>query len=121
MNEYRSHRDLTVWQKSMDLAVACYGLARELPWFERYGLAPQMRRAAVSIPANIAEGYGQRTRKQYGCYLVSARGSARELDTHLELAVRCELLKRARIQNGCAILDEVTRMLTTMVRKLDQP
>src|SRR5436190_24255550 len=84
----KSHRDLIAWQKSMDLVVACYAATKTFPKDETYGLTSQFRRAAVSIPANIAEGQGRRLAKEFQQFLAHARGSLLELDTHLELALR---------------------------------
>ena len=115
----RSHRDLTVWEKSMTLAVHTYTLARQLPAFERFGLATQMRRAATSIPSNIAEGVGRLRRGDYARFIAIARGSARELDTHFELVVRCAMVSATLVEPGSSLLDEVTRMLTALLRRLE--
>jgi four helix bundle protein len=83
MNEIKSHRDLIVWQKAVKLVVAVYDASNNFPKDEIYGLTSQMRRAAVSIPANIAEGQGRRMNKEFQMFLGHARGSLLELDTHL--------------------------------------
>ena len=103
----------------MRLAVASYDVARKLPAIERFGLAAQIRKAAVSIPANIAEGNGRRKRGDYARSLAYARGSARELDTHLELAVLCGFVTEAAVREARSLVDEVMKMLTAMLRKLD--
>jgi len=82
----RSFRDLTVWQKSMQMAVSVYRLTRGFPKEETYGLISQMRRAAVSIPSNIAEGHGRLNTGEYRQSLGVARGSNFELQTQLEIA-----------------------------------
>ena len=115
----RSHRDLVVWQKSMILAVQSYELARKLPPSERYGLAAQLRRAAVSIPSNIAEGVGRLRRRDYARFIAIARGSARELDTQFELVMLCKLVSAKDVENPRKLLDEVCRMLTVLLRRLD--
>ncbi|MFV9505811.1 MAG: four helix bundle protein [Oscillochloridaceae bacterium umkhey_bin13] len=84
----QSYRDLLVWQKSMDLVTEIYQLTRQFPHEELFGLTSQTRRAAVSIPANIAEGYGRIHRKEYLHHLSIARGSLMEVETHLQIAVR---------------------------------
>jgi four helix bundle protein len=76
-----SFQDLVVWQKSMDLVTECYQLVQRLPQSEQYGLASQMRRAAVSIPANIAEGFGRWHSKEFIHFLLVANGSLKELET----------------------------------------
>ena len=80
------HEDLILWQKAFDLAVAAYQVCAALPRHEAFGLASQMRRAASSIPANIAEGYARRSAREYLYFLRVARGSTAELETHLLLA-----------------------------------
>ena len=84
----KSHRDLIAWQKAMNLAEAIYQLIRSFPKEEVYGLTSQIRRCAVSIPANVAEGQGRRSKKEFQQFLGHARGSLLELDTHLELTLR---------------------------------
>src|SRR5262245_40474625 len=84
----RSYRDLAVWQFGMDLVVASYSIAKTLPAIERFELAAQIRRASVSVPANIAEGYGRRHRGEYLHHLYIANGSLKELETELILTER---------------------------------
>ncbi len=79
----QSYRDLRVWQKGMDLAEICYLITREFPKEEMYTMTSQIRRAAASIPANIAEGYGREYRREYIQFLRIAQGSLKELETHL--------------------------------------
>jgi four helix bundle protein len=86
--EVRSYRDLLVWQRAMDLAVATYELSRAYPRDELFGLTSQSRRAATSIVANIAEGYGRSTKPAYLNFMRIAQGSLKELETHLILAER---------------------------------
>jgi four helix bundle protein len=84
----QSHRDLIAWQRAMDLVVAIYQATAPFPKSEEFGLQGQVRRAAVSIPSNIAEGYARQTTKDYLRFLRQARGSAAELSTQCELSVR---------------------------------
>jgi four helix bundle protein len=88
----KSHRDLIVWQKATSLTVDVYHITKAFPKEELYGLTSQLRRASSLIAANIAEGKGRRTDKEFQHFLVTARGSLMELDTHLELAVRINFL-----------------------------
>lgn len=97
----RSYRDLLVWQRGMDLAAEVYRLSRAWPKEETYGLTSQARRAAAAIPANIAEGYGRQSTASYAQFLKIARGSLKELETHLLLAERVGLT-RARNLRRCA-------------------
>jgi len=114
----RSYQGLLVWQRSVDLCVEAYQLAARLPAIERYGLATQTRRAAVSIPANIAEGYGRTHRGDYVHHLSIASGSLCELETHLHITQRLRLLNEGELRLGHELCDEVSRMLTTLKRKL---
>jgi four helix bundle protein len=114
----KSHRDLIVWQKAMDLVVSVYRETETFPKSELYSLTRQIRRAAASIPANIAEGQGRRFAKEFLYYLANARGSLWELDTHLELAVRLGFLDQPlhfRLQNQ---MDEVGRILSGLIRSV---
>lgn len=88
----KSHRDLIVWRKAMDLVVLVYKATESFPKHELYGLTSQIRRAASSVPANIAEGQGRRSKSEFRQFLGNARGSLLELDTHLELALRLNYL-----------------------------
>ncbi|HUW59772.1 MAG TPA: four helix bundle protein [Candidatus Bathyarchaeia archaeon] len=90
----KSYRDLETWQEAMNLVEMCYCLANALPSEEKFGLASQIRRAAVSIPANIAEGYGRIHRGDYLHHLSMAGGSLAELETLLTVAGRLKLLSR---------------------------
>ena len=87
-----SFRDLMVWQRSMDLAIDVYRATESLPKAEMYGLVSQMRRAAVSVPSNIAEGHGRQTPRQRYKFLEDALGSICELDTQIEIATRLNFL-----------------------------
>ena len=86
MARSKSYRELIVWQKAMTLARQVYALSEELPKSEAYGLFSQIRRAAVSVPSNIAEGHGRLTDSQFRHFLGTARGSLYEMQTQLELA-----------------------------------
>lgn len=88
----RSYQELEVWQVGMSLAEACYRATREFPTSELYGLTTQIRRAAVSVAANIAEGYGRESTASFIQFLRISQGSVRELETHLILAQRVDLL-----------------------------
>ena len=114
----QSYRDLVVWQKAMDLVVTAYRIAARLPDHERYGLATQMRRAAVSIPANIAEGYGRCHRGDYIHHLSVANGSVKELETHFQIAIRLNYLPSNDVDLVLQQADEVGRMLAAVIAKL---
>jgi four helix bundle protein len=106
-----SYRELKVWQKGMDLAVNCYQLTRSFPKEEKYGLTSQICRAATSIPANIAEGQGRQNTREFLHFLRVARGSLKELETHLILSHRVGLLPEKALHESLGLTDEVGRML----------
>ena len=114
----RSYRDLIVWQRSMELVEETYSLCSRLPPAERDALADQMRRSAVSVAANIAEGHSRVHRKEFLHMLSIARGSLMELETHLLIAERVYLLSDDQVSRALALLDEVSRMLSAMRAKL---
>jgi four helix bundle protein len=114
----RSYRDLVVWQKAIELAVLIYRLSEAFPRSEIYGLSSQMRRAGVSVPSNIAEGYGRGSRKEYLQFLFIAQGSLKELETQTILAQR---MNYATAAQGDRILSEsevVGKMLGSLIRSL---
>ena len=113
----QSFRDLTVWQKSLDLAEHIYAASEKLPKNEMFGLVSQMRRASVSIPSNIAEGKGIGGRG-YLRHLRISLGSEAELQTHIELAVRLKMLTRQEADLLIAQASEVGRMLIGLLRSL---
>jgi four helix bundle protein len=116
--EIRSHRDLIVWQKAMDLVVDVYHTTKLYPRDETYGLTSQTRRAATSIPANIAEGQGRRLSGEYLQFLGNARGSLLELETHLEVASRIGYLETKDYSNLQIKLQEVGRLLNGLMRAI---
>ena len=115
----RSHRDLVAWQKAMDLVVAVYSASKTFPKEETYGLTNQWRRAAVSVPANIAEGQGRRSKSEFRQFLGNARGSLLELDTHLKLATRLGYLSEEQHSHLHMRLQEVGRVLNGLLRSLN--
>jgi four helix bundle protein len=115
----KSYKDLAVWQRAMQLAERCYRTTNEFPRHETYGMTAQIRRAAVSVPANIAEGYGRDQTGAFVQFLRIAQGSTRELETHLILSRRIGLLG-PEIQDG--LLEEcetISKMLRSLIRSLE--
>ncbi len=113
-----SYRELLVWQKSMDLVVKSYELAKRLPPNETYGLSSQIQRAAVSVPANIAEGYGRHHRGDYLHHVSIANGSLKELETHFLIAQRLSYLREDQIEPALHLASEVGRMLRALAQGL---
>ena len=112
-----SYEDLKVWQKAMDFTATIYRTTKSFPRDERFGLISQMRRAAISIPSNIAEGKG-RSDRDFGRYLLQARGSGWELETQLQLALRLGYLSPEQFSTLRGELAEIGRMLSTFVTTL---
>ncbi len=114
----KTYRDLVVWQKAMDLVESVYLLTADFPSTEKYGLISQIQRAAVSVPANIAEGYGRTHRGDYLHHLSIAKGSFFELETHLVLAVRLHLVSREALIPIWHQSQEVGKILTKLIHSL---
>ena len=114
----QSYKEFTVWQRAMELAAEVYRLAGLLPKFETYGLADQMRRAAVSVPSNIAEGQGRNSTKEFVHFLSIARGSQNELETQLLLCEKLRYLEQKDIAIALNLCIEVNKMLNVLIRKL---
>ncbi len=121
MGAIKSFRDLEAWQKAMALAERCYKLTESLLATEKFGLSGQLRRAAVSIPSNIAEGHRPRSRKIYIRHLKIALGSQAELETDIELACRLRLVGESEAAETKALAQEVGRLLHGLVRALERP
>src|SRR5690554_3490364 len=102
-----SYRDLLVWQKAMDLMVEVYALSKAFPPDERWGLTAQIRRAAVSVPSNIAEGYGRQHRGEYVHHLFIANGSLKETETQLIAAGRLNYIDRQQGEQAWQLTQEV--------------
>jgi len=116
--DVRSYRDLEVWQKAMDLVVECYKITEQFPKGEIYGLIIQLRRAAVSIPANIAEGRARQHTGEFVQHLSIAYGSLAELETHLQIAHRLNYIDIAHLDQLLEKTAEIGRMINGLRRSL---
>lgn len=114
----QSHRDLLVWQQAIDLAVEIYMLTKNWPKEELYGLTAQSRRAATSVAANIAEGYGRENRGSYLQLLRIAQGSLKELETHLTIARRIGIVGDEPVASALERSESVGKLLRLLIRKL---
>ena len=117
-NKINTYKDLIVWQKSMNLVVEIYKLTENFPRSEIYGLVSQMRRCAVSIPSNIAEGRRRGSRKDYRHFLIISYGSGAELETQIEIVKRLQFNKNLDFIKVDNLLNEVMRMLNKMLSML---
>ena len=113
-----SHKDLILWQRAMDLATEAHRLTRRMPRHEIFGLTSQVRRAAVSIPSNIAEGSARRSTREFLAFLHIARGSSAELETQLQIAFNVGYLAERDLGPVLARLDEVGRLLNAVITGL---
>jgi four helix bundle protein len=118
MMSSRNYTDLIAWQKAMDLVVMVYRETTVFPKEERYGLTNQLRRAAVSIPSNIAEGQGRQTTRDFQRFLTMAYGSLREVETQVSIAERLEYIERAKSAGIHAQCAEVGRLVNGLSNSL---
>jgi four helix bundle protein len=116
----RNYGELRIWQKGMDLCEACYKFTAGLPRDEMYGLVSQIRRASVSIPSNIAEGFGRETRGAFAQHLRIAQGSLKELETQLMICHRVGLASSDGVQTILSSTDELGKMLRSFIRTLKE-
>jgi len=114
----RPHRKLDVWKEAVEFVVAVYQATRSFPKTEQYALADQLRRAAVSIPSNIAEGAARQTKKEFVQFLYIAQGSASEIDTQLEVALKLNYIDESEKDRLDAKLDTIGKMLTGLIRSV---
>ena len=112
----KPHKKLDVWKASIELVVAVYTMTESLPNEEKYGLISQMKRAAVSIPANIAEGAARNTKKEFVNYLHIAKGSLSELDTYLEIIRRLDFVPGSQLGELVTLMERTDSMLSGLIR-----
>ena len=114
----KTYRDLVVWQKSMVLVTEVYEISKKFPKDELYGLTSQIRRCAISIPSNLAEGYGRNSTNDYIHFLRIASGSLYELQTQMEISLNLQYIDRREFENLYELSREIERMLSSLIRKL---
>ena len=114
----KSYRDLQVWQKAMDLVMESYRLTKSFSRSETFALSTQIQKAAVSVPANIAEGHGREHLGDYLHHLSIANGSLFELESHFQIAERLSYLQNRDLERILSLTAEVGRMLAGLIRKL---
>ena len=114
----QSYKELIVWQRGIELVSEIYKLTKEFPQEEKYGLTSQIRRSAVSIPSNIAEGYARKHKKEYIQFLRIAFGSGAELETQIEIAKNIDFTTQEKIQRAEGLLEEVMKMLNKLISTL---
>ena len=109
-----SHKDLIVWQKAIELVVEIYRITSKFPHLELFGIVIQMRKAVISIPSNIAEGYGRRSRKEKDQFYLISFGSGLELETQIVISKKLGFVDEKEWVKANGLLDEVLRMLNKM-------
>lgn len=114
----RNYRELIVWQKAMDLVELIYQVTRQFPKEELYGLTSQIRRAAVSIPSNIAEGQARQSTAEFRNFLSIAQGSRAEVETQLMIAQRLGYLPQEKTEQILNLSEEIKRMIYSLTAKL---
>jgi four helix bundle protein len=119
-HEIRSYRDLVAWRLAVDASVAVYRVTERFPDHERYGLTQQLRRAAVSIPSNVAEGWGRGASQDNHRFLRMARGSLYEVETQLVIAGKLGYLERETYKDLQINLEELGRVLAGLIRSVEQ-
>jgi four helix bundle protein len=120
MSKIESHRDLVVWQKAMDLGVLIYQLSAKFPRIETYRLVNQITRSVASVPANIAEGRGRATKREYSHFLSVAKGSLMETETYVMFAVRLGYTTEIETQPILNLITEISKMLTVLRSRLSE-
>jgi four helix bundle protein len=115
----KTYKELIAWQKSMTLVESVYSITASMPANEKFGLISQMNRAVVSVPSNIAEGWGRESTKNFVQFLRISRGSLFELETHLEIAYRLKLISAEDFSKCNTMTQEVGRILQGLINKLN--
>ncbi len=116
--QVKSYKDLIVWQKSMDLVEMIYQVTKSFPKDEQYGLTNQLRRAAVSVPSNIAEGQARNSTPEFGNFLSIARGSLAEVETQLMIAERLGYIQPEKLREILELQIEINKMTNSLMSKL---
>ena len=114
----KSYRDLIVWQKSMDVVTLIYKLVKQFPDDEKFGLISQIKRSSVSVPSNIADGYGRNYTKDYIRFLNIARGSLYEMQTQLQVALNLDFIVEEDLNEINSLSVEVEKMLNSLINKI---
>lgn len=114
----QSHKDLRVWQMGVDLSVLVYDTVKQFPPHERFGLVSQMTRAAVSVPANIAEGNARGSTRDYAHFISIARGSLMEVDTYVTIAARIGYVSQAEADSLQTHITDLSKMLRSLRERL---
>jgi four helix bundle protein len=118
-NKIKSFKDLKIWQKGIQLVEDVYALSKTFPKEEIYGLQSQLRRSAVSIPSNIAEGFARIHNKEYRNFLYIALGSCAELTTQIIIASKLKYIEGLKVETILSNIDEISKMTMSLIKKLN--
>ena len=116
----RNFKDLEIWQRGVDLATSVYSVTKAFPKEEMYGLTSQMRRAAVSVPSNIAEGFNRRSNRDYSRFLYIALGSLAEMETQTRIARNLDFMASSAAEALIKEIDEIQRMTRNLIKRLEE-
>jgi four helix bundle protein len=119
MKKIENFKDLNIWQKGMDLVELVYTLTSKFPDFEKYALSSQMRRAAISIPSNTAEGFARKSNKEYRQFLFIVLGSSAELETQIIIARKQKYISAIEEELVLEHVDHINRMTKSLQKKLE--
>jgi|SRR5690606_15530678 len=114
----KSYRDLIVWQKSMEMVTLVYKLLQNFPESEKFGLISQLKRSSISIPSNIAEGYGRNYTKDYSRFLQIARGSLFEMQTQMQIAINLKFITKEDLESIENLSIEIEKMLNALIKRI---
>jgi four helix bundle protein len=117
-NKIKSFKDLNIWQKGIELVENIYQITKDFPKEEQYSLSAQIKRAAVSIPSNIAEGFRRKHNKEYKQFLYIALGSCAEIETQLIIANKLNYIKNEKRKELIVLIDYICRMIMNLIKKL---
>ena len=120
MTKINSYKELIAWQKAMDLVLEIYGITQTFPQHEKFGLVSQMNRAVVSVPTNIAEGWGRSSRPNYLQFLRISRGSLMELETLLIIASKLSYIENIIFERISNLIDNTGRILQGLIKSLQE-
>jgi four helix bundle protein len=118
MTKINTYKDLVVWNKSVALAKVVYQICKSLPPEEKYALADQLKRAAISVASNIAEGYGRQSTNDYKRFLSIALGSVYEIETQLQIAFELQMINKETFSAAIELANEINRMIYALKSKL---
>lgn len=117
-SRFTSYKELQIWQKGIDIVKDVYALCRKLPESEKFGLISQMKRCSISIPSNIAEGWGRGSNKAFGAFIKISRGSLTELETQIYIAKELNFIQKPEYDKLSGLITEESKMINSFLNKI---